>query len=298
MGLLFTPAAGNHPLRSAHPSWPPTNPVTSFLFPTHRRIASSPASRVAEEETEEETEPLEAPRFWAVTVLMGTRLRSLEEEEEIGGGGGHGDGVPDGDRGGGGDGRELGRKRGKGLHEPYDDGDVVGDAVEGDGDGAVGLEEVDGADVVVGEGGGLGLEGGEGGGEGDKVLAEIGSPVVPSGRVVFGEREKESENSLEREREFGVQRRFNNKNTMNSKRKLSIDFSDPLECTHFIKKLDDFGDEPGNVWTPGSKQQSEAVERNPDLEVFLCCISIRSLVCYSLVSVSIGYAWKYEMEGA
>ncbi|GMN52473.1 hypothetical protein TIFTF001_021630 [Ficus carica] len=77
----FSPAAGNHPFRS-------------------------PASRVAEEETE----PLEAPPFWAATALMGTRLRSLEEEEEeIGGGGGHGDGVPDGDGGGGGDGRELGR---------------------------------------------------------------------------------------------------------------------------------------------------------------------------------------------
>ncbi|GMN67337.1 hypothetical protein TIFTF001_036394 [Ficus carica] len=136
--LAFTPAAGNHPPRSAHPPWPPTNPVTSFLFPTHRRIASSPASRVAEEETEEETEPLEAPRFWAATVLMGTRLRSLEDAEEIGGGGGHGDGVPDGDG---------------------------GDDVEGDGDGA---------EVIVGEGGGLGLEGGEGGGEGDEVLAEMG----------------------------------------------------------------------------------------------------------------------------
>ncbi|GMN42286.1 hypothetical protein TIFTF001_011500 [Ficus carica] len=80
----FAPAAGNHPLRS-------------------------PASRVAEEETEEETEPLEAPPFWAATALMGTRLRSLEEEEEIGGGGGHGDGVPNGDGGEGEDGRELGR---------------------------------------------------------------------------------------------------------------------------------------------------------------------------------------------
>ncbi|GMN67134.1 hypothetical protein TIFTF001_036197 [Ficus carica] len=78
----FSPAAGNNPLRS-------------------------PASRVAEEETEEETESLEAPPFWAATDLMGTKLRSLEEEEEIGGGGGggHGDGVPDGDGGGGGDGR-------------------------------------------------------------------------------------------------------------------------------------------------------------------------------------------------
>ena len=67
---------------------------------------------------------------------------------------------------------EREREGGRGLHEPYDDGDVVGDAVEGDGDSAVGLEEVDGAAVVVGEGGGLGLEGGEGGGEGDEVLAD------------------------------------------------------------------------------------------------------------------------------
>ncbi|GMN49454.1 hypothetical protein TIFTF001_018623 [Ficus carica] len=121
---------GNHPLRQfgphpptttspkppatipsgepIHRGLPPTQLRASY-FPTHRRIASSPASRVAEEETEEETEPLEAPPFSAVTALMGTRLRSLEEEEERGGGGGHGDGVPDGDGGGGGFGRELGR---------------------------------------------------------------------------------------------------------------------------------------------------------------------------------------------
>lgn len=67
---------------------------------------------------------------------------------------------------------DAGRVAGVGLHEPDDDGDVVGDALEGHGDGAVGLEEVDGAAVVVGEGGGLGLEGGEGGGEGDQVLAD------------------------------------------------------------------------------------------------------------------------------
>lgn len=59
-----------------------------------------------------------------------------------------------------------------GLHEPDDDGDVVGDALEGHGDGAVCLEEVDGAAIVVGEGGRLGLEGRVGGGEGEKVLAD------------------------------------------------------------------------------------------------------------------------------
>lgn len=42
-----------------------------------------------------------------------------------------------------------------GLHEPYDDGDVVGDALKGHRDGAIGLEEVDGAAIVMGEGGGL-----------------------------------------------------------------------------------------------------------------------------------------------
>lgn len=45
-----------------------------------------------------------------------------------------------------------------GLHEPDDDGDVVGDALKRHRDGAVGLEEVDGAAVVVGEDGGLGLQ--------------------------------------------------------------------------------------------------------------------------------------------
>ncbi|PON78154.1 hypothetical protein PanWU01x14_021360 [Parasponia andersonii] len=59
-----------------------------------------------------------------------------------------------------------------GLHEPNDNGDVVGDALERHGDSAVGLEEVNGAAVVVGEGGGFGLERRVGGGEGDQVLAD------------------------------------------------------------------------------------------------------------------------------
>ncbi|GMN67136.1 hypothetical protein TIFTF001_036199 [Ficus carica] len=84
-----------------HRGPPPTQLRASYF--THRRITSSPASRVAEEKTEEETEPLEASPFWAATALMGTRLRSLEEVKEIDGGGGHGDSVPDGDGGGGGD---------------------------------------------------------------------------------------------------------------------------------------------------------------------------------------------------
>lgn len=59
-----------------------------------------------------------------------------------------------------------------GLHEPESDGDVVGDAMEEHGDGAVGLEEVDGAAIVVGVGGGFGLEAGVGFGERDQVLAD------------------------------------------------------------------------------------------------------------------------------
>ena len=46
---------------------------------------------------------------------------------------------------------DAGRVARVGLHEPDDDGDVVGDALERHGDGAVGLEEVDGTAVVVGE---------------------------------------------------------------------------------------------------------------------------------------------------
>lgn len=67
---------------------------------------------------------------------------------------------------------DTGRVAGVGFHEPDDDGDVVGDALEGHGDGAVGLEEVDGAAVVVGESGGFGFERREGGCEGNEVLAD------------------------------------------------------------------------------------------------------------------------------
>lgn len=49
------------------------------------------------------------------------------------------------------------------LHEPDDDGDVVSDALERHGDGAVGLEEVDGSAVVVGEGRGFRVQRGESG---------------------------------------------------------------------------------------------------------------------------------------
>jgi hypothetical protein len=59
-----------------------------------------------------------------------------------------------------------------GLGEPEDDGEVVNGARVGDGDGAVGLEQVRGAAVVVGEEGRPGVEGGEGVGEGDEVVAD------------------------------------------------------------------------------------------------------------------------------
>lgn len=67
---------------------------------------------------------------------------------------------------------DAGRVAGVGLHEPDDHGDVVSDALERHGDGAVGLEEVDGAAVVVREGGRFGLERREGGGERHQVLAD------------------------------------------------------------------------------------------------------------------------------
>lgn len=67
---------------------------------------------------------------------------------------------------------DQGRVFGVRLHKPEDDGDVVGDALVEHGEGAVGLEEGDGAAVVVGVGGGLGLEAGIGIGEGDEVLAD------------------------------------------------------------------------------------------------------------------------------
>lgn len=67
---------------------------------------------------------------------------------------------------------DAGRVAGVGLHEPDDDGDVVGDALERHGDGAVGLEEVDGTTVVVRKGCRFGLERREGGGERHQVLAD------------------------------------------------------------------------------------------------------------------------------
>lgn len=78
---------------------------------------------------------------------------------------------------------DAGRVAGVGLHEPDDDGDVVGEALEGHGDGAFGLEEVDGTAVVVGERGRFGLERGVGGGESDEVLAD-----EPLGVLGVGER--------------------------------------------------------------------------------------------------------------
>lgn len=58
------------------------------------------------------------------------------------------------------------------VHEPDDDGDVVGHALKRHRDGAVDLEEVDGAPVVVGERRRLGLQGRVGGDEGDEVLPD------------------------------------------------------------------------------------------------------------------------------
>lgn len=59
------------------------------------------------------------------------------------------------------------------LHEPDNDGDVVGDALKRHRNGAVGLEEVDGAAVVVGEYGGFGLQRRVGFGEVQQVLAYV-----------------------------------------------------------------------------------------------------------------------------
>lgn len=67
---------------------------------------------------------------------------------------------------------DAGRVAGVGLHKPDDDGDVVGEALEGHGNGAVCLEEVDGTAVVVGERRRFGLERGVVGGESDEVLAD------------------------------------------------------------------------------------------------------------------------------
>lgn len=65
-----------------------------------------------------------------------------------------------------------GRGIGIAVDEPDGGGDVVDDVGEDDGDRAVGLEEVDGAAVVVGEGGGLGVEGGKGFEEEEEVLPD------------------------------------------------------------------------------------------------------------------------------
>lgn len=73
------------------------------------------------------------------------------------------------------------------LHEPEDDGDVVGDALEDHGEGAVGLEEGDGAAVVVGVDGGFGLEAGVGLGDGDEVLADQPLDVFWVGQAALGE---------------------------------------------------------------------------------------------------------------
>lgn len=44
-----------------------------------------------------------------------------------------------------------------GFHEPDDNGDIIGHALEHHGDGAVDLKEIDSTAIVVGEGAGLGL---------------------------------------------------------------------------------------------------------------------------------------------
>lgn len=63
-----------------------------------------------------------------------------------------------------------------------------------DGDGAIGLEQVGGAAVVVGEEGGLGVEGGEGVGEGHQVVADEPLDVLGVGQrrgATLGERRVE-----------------------------------------------------------------------------------------------------------
>lgn len=65
-----------------------------------------------------------------------------------------------------------GRVVGERVEEPNDDGDVVGMVLEGHGDSAIGLEESDGAAIVVGEGSGFRGEGGEFGDEGYKLVAD------------------------------------------------------------------------------------------------------------------------------
>ncbi|KAF5469874.1 hypothetical protein F2P56_010432, partial [Juglans regia] len=67
---------------------------------------------------------------------------------------------------------DTGRVAGVGLHEPENDGDVVGETLERHGDGAFGLEKVDRTAVVMGEGSSFGFEGRAGGGKGEQVLAD------------------------------------------------------------------------------------------------------------------------------
>lgn len=61
---------------------------------------------------------------------------------------------------------------GVGLHEPDDDRNVVSDPLKWHGNGAVGLEEVDGTTIVVREGSGFGFERRVSADEGEKVLAD------------------------------------------------------------------------------------------------------------------------------
>lgn len=58
------------------------------------------------------------------------------------------------------------------LHEPNNDRNVVGNALEGHGDGAIGLKKVNGAAIVVRESCSTRDQRREGGGERDQVLAD------------------------------------------------------------------------------------------------------------------------------
>lgn len=58
------------------------------------------------------------------------------------------------------------------FHEPDDYGDVVGDALERHGNSAVGLEEIDGAAIVVSEGSGFRVERRVSGEERDEMLTD------------------------------------------------------------------------------------------------------------------------------
>ena len=76
------------------------------------------------------------------------------------------------------------------FHEPDNDRDVVSDALERHGDGAVGLEEVNGSAIVVSESGGFGFKGGIVGGEGKEMLADEPFGVFgvrEGGRAALGE---------------------------------------------------------------------------------------------------------------